>query len=262
MIASGGNKDAFYEQQNPPYKAKRNRFYTVDELKLVRDIDDHLFKKLKPYVTVYSYDGKININTAGKDLYRALYRDFTDDDLKRILDERDRQGGWPTVKTFTDFASGLRPGFGTLYSDPNNQPFTVGSQSFLIESLAIINRSGSSIQKVIRVAVALTAGKGGSVDPNFTDPNSCVKTPDHFWDRRTMQCRIQPHNANECQGIAGNVQVISGQTMCVTNNNAPIQMGGIGGPNPTPNPGTPGNPAASNPASEPNAMKILYWYES
>ena len=183
----GGNKDGFYEQQNPPYKAKRNRFYTVDELKMVRDIDDHLFNKLKPYVTVYSDDGKININTAGKDIYKALYQDFTDDDLKRILDQRAQQqdGAWPNVKAFTDFATGLRPGFGTAYPDPTSI-FTVGSQSFLIESLAIINRSGSSIQKVIRVAVALTAAKGGSVDPNFTTQNSCASAPDHFWDVRMI----------------------------------------------------------------------------
>ena len=86
---AGGNKDTFYEQQKPPYKAKRGRFFTIEELKLVKGIDDHLYQKLNPQVTVYSYDGKININTASSAVLKALDRDFTDDDKKRLIEERD-----------------------------------------------------------------------------------------------------------------------------------------------------------------------------
>ena len=82
---AGGNKDLYYSQQNPPYRAKRNRFFTIEELRLVRGMDDNLFQKLKPLVTVYATEGKININTADSKLFRAIYPDFTDDDIKRSL---------------------------------------------------------------------------------------------------------------------------------------------------------------------------------
>ena len=81
---AGGAKDSYYEAQKPPYKAKRNRFYTIDELRLVKGIDEHLYTKLKPYVTVSSGDdGKINLNSATVTVYKALYPDFTEYDLKK-----------------------------------------------------------------------------------------------------------------------------------------------------------------------------------
>lgn len=263
----GGGKDAFYEVQKPPYKSKKGLFFTVDELKMVQGIDDHLFEKLKPAVTVYSDDGKININSAGKDVYKALYKDFTDDDVKRILNERGRRGGsWPDEKTFVDFVTNdlNRSAFGTLYGNTNGKqyPFTVGSLSFMIESLGQIDKSKSSIQKVIRVGVALTRGKGGQVTQetniqtcNGQDPN----TSPTYWDYRFNKCLTKPTSASECQNITGTWQDGPPQGCIVMNvaPGAPAQSMTLRPPGATP--GANGAPATTAP---PNSMKIMYWSES
>lgn len=122
---AGGNKDNYYQQLKPPYKAKRNRFYTLEELRLVKGIDEHLFSKLRPYITVYSEDGKININTATSQMIRAFYPDFTENDITKILEKRKELNGWPSESTFIDFITNTlgRNGFKTSF-DPNNSPFT------------------------------------------------------------------------------------------------------------------------------------------
>ncbi len=199
---AGGAKDQYYEGLVPPYKAKRQPFFTVDELRLVRGIDEHLFTKLKPYVTVYSSEGRININSAADDVIRALYRDFTDDDLKKIAQEKNRLHGWPSESAFVDFIGNTlgRSGFKTLYSDAKNYPFTVASQSFLVKSVATLERSKSKIEKMIRVNVALTTG-GVTAVPGYTTLADCQKQPGLFWDTRVNACYTTPTSQKDCVDI-------------------------------------------------------------
>lgn len=245
----GGSKDSFYEQQRPPYKAKRHRFYTVDELKLVRGIDDHLFTKLRPYVTVYSEDGRININTAGTAVIAALYRDFTPDDVKRILEERDKRGGFLNEQQFVEYVSSTlgRSGFKTFYDRPNEYPFTVSSQSFLIESLGMIRKSASQVQKMIRVAVVLTRGKGGTVNTSVTNSGECNSKPGFFWDTLDNKCRSKPTNTKECEFLGGQWEEDGNRKTCKILTRGNIEL--------KPQDTTSG-------VQEANALKILHWSES
>jgi hypothetical protein len=245
----GGSKDAYYEQQTPPYKAKRGRFFTLDVLKLVKGVDDKIFRKLKPHVTVYSYDGKINLNSATREMYRALYPDFTDDDLKRILEEKARITNWPNEQAFVDFVTNTlgRSGFKQLYGDAKNYPFTTSSYSFLIESSGMIQRSKTTVQRNIKVAVALTRGKGGQFDLNITDPVACNKDKNKFWLDYVSRCTVRPRSAAECIPLGGGWQVnpATGKFACHITN----------GPFVDP-------PAADAEVQEPNSVKILYWQET
>ncbi len=245
----GGQKDSFYEGLVPPYKAKRNKFYTVNELKQVKGIDDHLFEKLRPFVTVYSYGGRVNINTAGNDLLKALYPDFTEADLKRLQEEKARLGSWSTEQQFVDFIAGTlgRGNFKSIYNDANSYPFTVGAQSFIVEAMGTINRSRVQIQRTIRVAVALAPGKGGSVDTSITNQTAC-NVPGKFWDQRDNKCRSKPGSQQECQDLAGNWSQQGGQFCCsinVPNNIIQVCL----------------TPQDQNVAKDLNSMRILYWSE-
>lgn len=249
----GGNKDSFYEQQNPPYKAKRSRFYTMDELRMVKSITPHLYSKLRPYVTVYSFDGKININEANDTMLKAIYPDFTEDDLKKLNEEKGKRGGfWAAEKDFVKYISdGLgRSGFTSLYKDEKNYPFTVGTQSFIVESLGVVQKSGSSIQKVIRVAVALTGagGGGGTTQKNITNEAQCNATPGSFWDRRVtgQDCKTKPTSAEACDRIVGKWQQVNGQDCCQINNVGPVCL----------------SPQDKQASKDANKLKILYWSES
>jgi len=270
---AGGTKDSWYEQQSPPYKAKRGRFYTLDEVRLVKGMEDRLFATLKPHITVYSYDGRINLNQASTEMYRAIYRDFTEDDLKKIFEEKTRLGGnWQDEGQFVRYVTETlgRSGFKTLYSDPNNYPFTVASQSFLIESMGVIRKSKSQIQKIIRVGVALTRGRGSSRVPNKTQAD-CVKDDNQWWDDRQPpgECKIKPTNQEECTNeaggrwdtatrccpITGTVGVSASKNVCLTSGGSGSSTAGGASR------GT--GAGIGNPANvEPNTLRILYWSET
>lgn len=253
---SGGNKDAFYEKLNPPYKAKRNRFYTVNELKMVKGIDEHLFNKLRPFVTVYSDQGKVNINTNSReDFYRALLPRLKTDDVKKILEERDKRGGWSTED---DFAQYVKSTFGAsdfekLFPKKEDYPFTVASQSFLIEAMGKLDRSRSSIQKIIRVAVLLRSS-GANCD-GITDASKCSTKPGCFWQSRGNgidKCSAKPRTKDECDTIAGQWSVDGVKSTCSYNK---LDAGVI--------------PVVFDPAVDipkekalPNAIKILHWSET
>ncbi|MBI4402714.1 MAG: general secretion pathway protein GspK [Deltaproteobacteria bacterium] len=249
----GGNKDTFYEQQTPPYKAKRNRFYTVDELRLVRGIDGHLFSKLKPYVTVYSADGKININTAAANLFRAIYPDFTDDDIKRLLEERAKIGGWTDVNTFVKYVTDTlgRSRFKDFYTDPNQYPFTVNSQSFIVESMGAIRKSKSQVQKIIRVAVALEKGKGNAMDPSAQSQAQCNQKKGYHWHPINQLCMRKATTSQECLSIwsASGAGAWDDATKCCK----PLQIPAVC---------LTEEEKKATAAQEPNALKILHWSET
>jgi len=248
-----GSKDSFYEQQKPPYKAKRNRLYTLDELRMVRTITPHLYDRLRPYVTVFSYDGKININEASDTTLKALYPDFTEDDLKKLNEEKAKRGGfWATEASFVKYITDSlgRAGFSTLYKDDKNYPFTVSSQSFLVESLGQIQKSGSSIQKVIRVAMAMSGagGGGGQSLKNIATEAQCTQTPGAFWDRRVtgQDCKTKPATEQACKDIVGSWQQQNGQDCCQINNVGFVCL----------------SPQEKQTSKEANKLKVLYWAES
>lgn len=246
----GGNKDSFYSSLVPPYTAKGARFYTVEELKLVRGIDSHLFTKLKPHVTVYSYEGKININSSSDRVIKSLYADFTDDDITRLNEEKERIGGaWASESQFVDTIAGTlnRPGFKTLYSDPKQYPFTVGSKSFLIESIGTVKKSASSVQRVIRVAVAFTSGstKGGEIDFNVKDEATCNKER-KLWNRAAQVCLFIPTNQEQCTKANGGWESINGKMCCRFHSSitsAPVCPD-------------------ANAKNQGQSLKVLYWNEA
>ncbi|MFM8313501.1 MAG: general secretion pathway protein GspK, partial [Deltaproteobacteria bacterium] len=241
------NKDSFYERQKPAYKSKRGPFFTLDEVRLVRSVEENLFRKLKPHITVYSYDGKININEASKEVLKALYPDFTEDDLNRIQEEKSKIGNWATDNAFVSFVTDTlgRRGFKELYSKEKEYPFTVTSYSYIIEAVGSIPKNKVNIQKKIRVAVALTNASGGQKKSTATNPGDCEKDPEFFWYIAANSCFARPTNEQDCQNyLVGQWIQENGKLGCRLNNQGTIF------------------PPDSKKPIEPNALKILYWAET
>lgn len=244
------NKDRFYDQQVPPYKAKRGRFFTLDELRLVRSVEENLFQKLKPLVTVYSYEGKVNLNEANKNVLKAIYPDFTEDDLTKIMDEKNRIGEWSTEASFVDYVTKTlgRNGFLDRYKDPNDYPFTVQTYSFLIEGTGTVQKSKTTIQKKIRVAVALTTGKGTAATKNVSQAD-CGRDNIFFWKTNPGICLERPTDEDSCTSLTGvwkqdpngvfgcDILIAGTQTQFIT-------------------------PPQGTAKKEPNALKVLYWMET
>ena len=69
---SDGAEDTYYEQQNPPYRAANQRFWSPSELRLVRGVTDEVYEKLAPLITVLPTPTTINVNTAPAQVLQAL----------------------------------------------------------------------------------------------------------------------------------------------------------------------------------------------
>jgi type II secretory pathway component PulK len=54
-----------------PYRAKNSNFDVLEELLLIKGVNNNIFEKLKDYITIYG-DGRVNINTASKPVLLAL----------------------------------------------------------------------------------------------------------------------------------------------------------------------------------------------
>ncbi len=70
-IPSGSAEDPYYNSLSFPYSAKNSDIEVLDELLLIKGIDDKIFEKIKEYVTIYG-DGKVNVNTASPEALLAL----------------------------------------------------------------------------------------------------------------------------------------------------------------------------------------------
>jgi general secretion pathway protein K len=60
---------------------------SIYELYYVKGIDKKVFDKLADYLTVYG-DGKINVNSASKDVLMALSNDMTETAVDSIIESR------------------------------------------------------------------------------------------------------------------------------------------------------------------------------
>lgn len=66
-----GAEDNYYNSLPAPYRCKNAPLSVIEELLLIRGMDEEKFEKIKPFVTVYG-DGKININTVSEVVLKSL----------------------------------------------------------------------------------------------------------------------------------------------------------------------------------------------
>ncbi len=83
-----GAESAYYETLPEPYPCKNGHLDSMDELRLVKGIDDEVFNTLKKYCTIYS-NGLININEAPKEVLLALSSELTEYDVQEIIERRE-----------------------------------------------------------------------------------------------------------------------------------------------------------------------------
>lgn len=70
---SGENEDSYYRDQDERYRSKDAAFDSIEELRLVKGIDDELFAFLADKVSVHA-ESKINPNQAGPQVIASLIR--------------------------------------------------------------------------------------------------------------------------------------------------------------------------------------------
>ncbi len=67
-----GAESAYYERLDRPYRCRNGRMDTLAELHLVKGITDEVYRTISPYLTVYTSDESINVNTADPVVLQTL----------------------------------------------------------------------------------------------------------------------------------------------------------------------------------------------
>jgi type II secretory pathway component PulK len=148
-IPLGSAEDSYYTGLRYSYEAKDADFQAMEELFLVKGMDEQLFEKLKPYITIYG-SGRVNLNTASGVVLAALGIDEAL--LSNILSFRsgeDKLVGSADDNIFTS-SSDILPKLKAAYQLSEaqearlnaviEQSLVVSSNHFMVSSVAQLNK--------------------------------------------------------------------------------------------------------------------------
>lgn len=150
---SGAESD-YYQDFDPPYACRNGPFTHIGELALVRGITQDLFQGaggvsgISKYITIhgltstannsFTYEGKININTADLPVLAAILPPGSEGLAQAIYDYRQETSDDVYIHDLSNINWYKSiPGFGDLEIDPDL--ITVTSDLFRIESVATVN---------------------------------------------------------------------------------------------------------------------------
>ncbi len=89
LIRINGAEDTAYKLENLDYGTPDRDFRSLDELRYVMGMTGDIYKKIRPYLTIYSKSGGLNSNQMPSDLNELLSGMADDNDASLIDDEVD-----------------------------------------------------------------------------------------------------------------------------------------------------------------------------
>jgi general secretion pathway protein K len=169
-----GAESEYYQDLDPPYPCKNGPFADINEFALVRGVTPELFQGaggeqgLSKYITVFgitksgsssfTYEGKININTADLPTLVAIMPAGSEDFAQVLFDYRKEtsESGYIHDLTSPMWYKSV-PGMADITIDPNL--ITTSSDIFRIESTATLMEMTLKITAVIQREKNATTGK-------------------------------------------------------------------------------------------------------
>ena len=136
-----GAEDYHYGSLDPPYSCKNGLLDTLSELLMIEGVTDEVYEKISQHLTVYS-DGKININTASKEVLVCLDNGI-DDGMAEVIIQFREEKPFDT----TDELKGVLNDE-ELYSRISAL-ITVQSNAFSVVSIGQVER----VEKMIRTII-------------------------------------------------------------------------------------------------------------
>ncbi|NVN89214.1 MAG: type II secretion system minor pseudopilin GspK [Desulfuromonadales bacterium] len=144
LPSSGGAETPYYQTLKPPYSARNGKLASLTELSLIRGFTFDIIEKLRPFVTVYPTQTvlggvtQININTASKEVIRALDERISVSMAERVVEERRLRpfktvADLSTISGFAPIAPGL-VGFATT----KGIVFRIISQAHVKDSTRVV----------------------------------------------------------------------------------------------------------------------------
>jgi type II secretory pathway component PulK len=104
-----GAEDDYYLSLEQPYECKDAPLVVKEELLFIKGMDEEIFTKINPYITVCS-KGKININTTTPSVLKALFlkagadAEMADNIVDKIISFREGDDGIPATEDDGYFA--------------------------------------------------------------------------------------------------------------------------------------------------------------
>ena len=147
-IPLGSAEDSYYSGLRYSYEAKDADFQALEELLLVKGMDEELLEKLKPYITIYG-NGRVNVNTASRVVLAAL--GINEDMLNNIFSFRCGEDGLMGTSDDNIFTGGdivvklkavyqLSEAQEAKLNAVIEQSLAVNSNHFMVRSVAQLNR--------------------------------------------------------------------------------------------------------------------------
>ncbi len=89
---SADQYQSYYQAQKPPYAASHQPMKSISEFRLIRGVDDKLYKIMQPYLSALPSPTPINLNTASAPVIMTLAADIDKNEAARLISNRGPQG--------------------------------------------------------------------------------------------------------------------------------------------------------------------------
>ncbi len=136
---SGGAEDSYYRLLPTPYEAKDAPFQVIDELLLVKGVNENIFQKIRNYITIYG-NGRVNINTATKPVLMSV--GFSENIVDRIIAFRNGKDDLPGTADDDSFEA--IDDLSAKLSDTNNLSQAEQAQVNNINSLGLVTTKSAN----------------------------------------------------------------------------------------------------------------------
>jgi general secretion pathway protein K len=140
-----GAEDSDYLLAAIPSLAANQRFADLSELRLIKGVDNDIYRRLRPFVSALPGNVPININTASVQLLAALDPGLDEATAQGLVDNR-KQQAFDTVEAFL---------LATRLPEPQIKPedISVSSDYFLLSAEAQVGSAQARLHSVLNRAV-------------------------------------------------------------------------------------------------------------
>lgn len=142
-----GAEDSAYLGKNIPYRTAGRSITHISELRLVKGINDKIYRKLESAIIALPGMTRININTASKKVLLALTPDMTDSMTETILQRR-LTTPFKSTKEFIAFLK-LDNTKKTVIAAQLTSIIAVNSEYFIAHATVSLNRSQLTLSSLI-----------------------------------------------------------------------------------------------------------------
>jgi general secretion pathway protein K len=154
-IADWIDPDSEPRLRDSEYMAKNSYLWSIDELRLIPGIDRKVYEKIKPFITVFRQDRRININTAELPVLISLHPDITETLAQKIIDYRESS---PFEKTYHILRVSGMESIGPLLI---GKLISVKSTNFRVISMATVSEITRVIESVMDTSMNIKYWREG-----------------------------------------------------------------------------------------------------